>query len=152
MGALRQPSLGQRLFLYATALVIGLGLVLPTESFRALVLPWCAYAAIFALIGAARHGLLRGFALPSAALGLVAAFNSRDALPVCFAVWLVAVLGSVAFAALRFAFGWLKRRRREPSRQARGKPALVSVAVRGQAPEINAADILARLGFEGMER
>jgi hypothetical protein len=149
---LRRLSLGFRVFLYATALVMASSFVLSASGFLQLVFLWGCYAILLSAVGVARRGWWRGLRAPAAALASMAYVGGRDAAALCLVAGLLSILLSVCVLYARSAYWKIRRylaarfgRDRINERQ------LVSVAVRGDAANVCAADVLADFGFRRVE-
>lgn len=145
---LMRAGLPYRIFVYMAALVVGSAFVLPTPVLYGMVEWWSLYVVPFMVVATWRKGIYRGLPTPALALGIVGCFDTATVLPLCMIVLLVGFSISTALSLLRFGLPatlnrcWALLRRRKPN-----IPALVTVAVKGMAHDISAADVLRRFGF-----
>lgn len=141
---LMQCSKEFRLFLYATAFVIGLHAVFATPQFDGLAVLWSYLTLAVAVIGTWRHSFWKGQAASGVSLLLMSLFDPSTLLPIFIPMFLVgAVLSAGAAGAAR------AMRKGAASMPVQKKPddAVVSVAAAGGNADTTAAQVLARFGL-----
>lgn len=141
---LMQRSQAFRLFIYATAFVIGMRAVLANEMFAGLALMWSLLTIPLAVGSSWRHGFWRGQTTSAIALTIIALFDPAQLFGPFVLVFAGGLLLSslAVLAALAFGQGGA-----EVTSPKSVDDAVVSVAPKIGNADTTAAEVLARFGL-----
>jgi len=138
-----------RVFTYITAFTAGLGFGLEPASMTKLATAWSCYLLLHTVVAVMRLGW-RGFAAPTVALILMGLAHWVILGPLCIAVWLAALVLSLCVLfgkrAMLAALAYAKWRISGRARAARG---YVSVLLPAAKTDVDAGEVLSRLGLGG---
>jgi hypothetical protein len=141
---LMQCSREFRLFIYATAGVIGLHAVLPKESFDGLAAIWSFLTVAVAVVGTVRHSFWKGQGIAALAYIIVSLFDFAY-LSQMFLIFFI-FGGMLSFVAMSCA-QYFRKKATPQAVASKPDDAVVSVVAGGGNTDATAAEVLNRFGL-----
>ncbi len=143
MTASRKPRWSA--FAVVAAIAGSVSLFLPAGMLIHYALFWIGYLLVLTATLVRKHGIVGLFG-PTIALAVLAGFHADALVPLCAGAWLAMVALSVCILIGRGGWRSLFGAFRASTRK-RDASEFVSIAVPVSARDVNAEDVLARLGF-----